>query len=127
MDVDTELVRLHALVDGAAMHVLLGDTGTPEPAQPEAALESGSRAETANPARNSKQHRDFRDTLGRLILRHHRIDAGTPGQFPRLPRGCGRSRRWWSGGRVLLSVPVDPVCLAVGGRRALPDCRGGGQ
>jgi AcrR family transcriptional regulator len=33
IDVDTEAMRLHALVDGAAMHVLLGDTDTPDTAQ----------------------------------------------------------------------------------------------
>ncbi|MBC2638036.1 MULTISPECIES: TetR/AcrR family transcriptional regulator [unclassified Rhodococcus (in: high G+C Gram-positive bacteria)] len=33
LDVDAEAMRLHALVDGAAMHVLLGATDTPHTAQ----------------------------------------------------------------------------------------------
>ncbi|MEE2033918.1 TetR/AcrR family transcriptional regulator [Rhodococcus chondri] len=32
-DLDAEAMRLHALIDGAAMHVLLGDTDTPQTAQ----------------------------------------------------------------------------------------------
>ncbi len=48
IDVDTEAMRLHALVDGAAMHVLLGDTDTPDTAQRMIAEHLRSLARPAN-------------------------------------------------------------------------------